>query len=219
MGTQNRSLRITGKFDFMFQSRAKLASLGVLLVIWGCQDSGASQKSNEKSAVETPAEKPLPSDSLWLVQLGDSLTIARQQLLLQRLLQVSEKEGWGGAVRYCHVTAETLAFYGMENIYLQRIAERYRNPKDKLQDSLDRAAFAYFQKTGSKAPIVWKTASEWRYYRPIYILMPTCLKCHGSKDDLDALALTEIRKHYPGDQAVGFQVGDLRGLWKLTLTP
>ncbi len=200
----------------MFRTRAKFASLGVLLVIWGCSRSDTSSASPATSAIETPAEKPFQSDSLWLVQLGDSLTTLRQQLLLQRLLQVSEKEGWGGAVRYCHVAAETLAFYEMGEIYLQRIAERYRNPKDKLQDSLDHAAFAYFQKAGAKTPMVWKTASEWRYYRPIYIIMPTCLKCHGSQADLDALALTEIRKHYPGDKATGFRMGDLRGLWKLT---
>jgi hypothetical protein len=163
-------------------------------------------------------EKPQQLDSIALVALGDSLTTARQQVLLQRLLQASEKEGWGGALRYCHLAAETLAYYHSENLSLQRLAERYRNPKNKLQDSLDQAAFTYFQTTHSKTPIVWKTSSEWRYYRPIYIIMPTCLKCHGSKEELDALALTEIRKHYPGDKATGFQMGDLRGLWRMTYT-
>ena len=208
------------KLGTMFGARIRLKLLvgfaAILPVIWSCRGSDTSRRPAEKPGVEFPAEKPFQLDSLWLVQVGDSLTIARQQLLLQRLLQVSEREGWGGAVRYCHVAAETLAFYGGEGIYLQRIAERYRNPKDRLQDSLDRAAFAYFQRTGAKTPIVWKTASEWRYYRPIYIAMPTCLKCHGSKADLDALALMEIRKRYPGDKATGFQMGDLRGLWKLT---
>ncbi len=199
--------------------KALLGLACILLVVWSCRDSAPSQTPAEASNTGALVQKSLKPDSLWLVQLGDSLTTARQQVLLQRLLQVSEKEGWGGAVRYCHYAAETLAFYGADGLYLQRIAQRYRNPKDKLQDSLDQAAFAYFQNTQAKTPMVWKTGSEWRYYRPIYILMPTCLKCHGSKDDLDALALTEIRKHYPGDQAVGFQVGDLRGLWKLTLTP
>jgi len=194
-----------------------LAAFAIILpVIWGCEGPGASRVASKKPQAESPVEKTFQPDSVWLVQLGDSLTTVRQQLLLQRLLQVSEREGWGGAVRYCYHAAESLAFYEAGDIYLQRIAERYRNPKDKLQDSLDHAAFAHFQKTGAKTPIVWKTASAWRYYRPIYIIMPTCLKCHGSRAELDALALTEIRKHYPGDKATGFQMGDLRGLWKLT---
>ncbi len=195
---------------------AVLVGLGLF---WGCGTSSSGRDPGETaSQAQVPAEKPQRLDSMALVALGDSLTTARQQVLLQRLLQASEKEGWGGAVRYCHQAAETLAFYQAGNLYLQRIAERYRNPKDQIKDSLDRAAFAYFKETGAKSPIVWQTSSAWHYYRPIYIMMPTCLKCHGSKDDLDALALTEIRKHYPGDKATGFQMGDLRGLWKMTYT-
>jgi len=188
-------------------------------LFWGCRTSSSGHDSGKTaSQAQVPVEKPQQLDSIALVALGDSLTTARQQVLLQRLLQASEKEGWGGALRYCHLAAETLAYYHSENLSLQRLAERYRNPKNKLQDSLDQAAFTYFQTTHSKTPIVWKTSSEWRYYRPIYIIMPTCLKCHGSKEELDALALTEIRKHYPGDKATGFQMGDLRGLWRMTYT-
>lgn len=185
-------------------------------LFWGCRTSSSGHDSGKTaSQAQVPVEKPQQLDSIAFVALGDSLTTARQQVLLQRLLQASEKEGWGGAVRYCYHAAETLAFYQGGNLSLQRIAERYRNPKDQLKDSLDRAAFAYFQETGAKTPIVWQTNSAWYYYRPIYIIMPTCLKCHGSKEDLDALALTEIRKHYPNDKATGFQMGDLRGLWKM----
>jgi len=188
----------------------------------GCNKTASGPDPGENgNQAQVFTEKLRQLDSIGLMALGDSLTTARQQVLLQRLLQASEREGWGGAVRYCHQAAETLAFYQTGNLYLQRIAERYRNPKDQLQDSLDFAAFAYYQKTGAKTPIIWQTGSTWYYYRPIYIIMPTCLKCHGSKDDLDALALTEIRKHYPGDKATGFQMGALRGLWKMTyrLTP
>jgi hypothetical protein len=202
--------------------RIKTVQIGVVLIGWGLMGGcggGASNQGPAESAKATSAmpERPQSLDSMRLVELGDSLTTTRQQLMLQRLLQASEKEGWGGALRYCHLAAETLAYYQSENLSLQRLAERYRNPKNKLQDSLDQAAFTYFQTTQSKTPIVWKTSSEWRYYRPIYI-MPTCLKCHGSKEELDALALTEIRKHYPGDKASGFQMGDLRGLWRMTYT-
>lgn len=196
-----------------------VAVLAGLALFWGCGTSSSGQASGETaSQAQVPVEKLQRLDSIALVALGDSLTTTRQQVLLQRLSQASEKEGWGGAVRYCHHAAETLAFYQAGNLSLQRIAERYRNPKDQLKDSLDRAAFTYFKKTGANTPIVWQSGSAWYYYRPIYIIMPTCLKCHGSKDDLDALALTEIRKHYPGDRATGFQMGDLRGLWKMTYT-
>ncbi len=176
----------------------------------------ACQEAKRSTAPET-VSVPVTSafDSTPILRLGDSLTTERQQVLLQRLLAASEKEGWGGAVRYCHAVAETLAFYQRGDLYLQRIAERYRNPKDKLQDSLDEAAFRHYQETKAKTPLVWQVEEGWRYYRPIYIIMPTCLKCHGQKEALDAKALTEIRKLYPGDKATDFQMGDLRGLWRI----
>ena len=54
-----------------------------------------------------------------------------------------------------------------------------------------------------------------RYFAPI-ILKSECLKCHGSvgsdiKDETYAL----IKNLYPKDEAVGFQEGELRGIWSL----
>lgn len=184
---------------------------------------------------------PSLSDSVSLVSwkaLGDSLTLERQRLILQKLLQVAQREGWGGAVRYCHTAAETLTTYHTRiakgdwlrfvaktdtilidstgSLSLQRVALRYRNPKNALRDSLDEAAFAYFDSTRSSESIVWPVSGRGvRYYRPIYLAMEPCLKCHGKKENLDGQALAEIRKRYPGDKATDFQLGDLRGLWRM----
>lgn len=172
---------------------------------------------------QPPPEAPPAPDNLHLIPwqvIGDSLTLERQRLTLQNLLQAAQREGWGGAVRYCHSAAETLTFYQSASLSLQRIALRYRNPRNAPKDSLDRAAFAYFDSTHSPESIVWTTADgKVRYYRPIYLAMETCLKCHGSQEDLDGQALAEIRKRYPGDKATGFHLGDLRGLWRIEAEP
>nr|MCU0872718.1 DUF3365 domain-containing protein [Pirellulaceae bacterium] len=48
-------------------------------------------------------------------------------------------------------------------------------------------------------------------------LKPECMLCHGPKDQI----LTEVREalatHYPADQATGFQTGDLRGWFWVTV--
>jgi hypothetical protein len=48
-------------------------------------------------------------------------------------------------------------------------------------------------------------------------LKPECMLCHGPKDQI----LTEVREalatHYPDDQATGFQTGDLRGWFWVTV--
>jgi hypothetical protein len=48
------------------------------------------------------------------------------------------------------------------------------------------------------------------------ITNPLCLQCHGvaGRDILPATA-TLLQKLYPQDQATGFQLGDLRGAWRV----
>ena len=51
------------------------------------------------------------------------------------------------------------------------------------------------------------------YVEPIY-LKPLCANCHGENVAPDLLV--RIREHYPDDDAIGFRVGEFRGLfWAL----
>ncbi|MCX7652667.1 MAG: DUF3365 domain-containing protein [Bacteroidia bacterium] len=189
----------------------------VLSLLIGCQGNSTSGK--EDSPPQSNFSTPEMQAELWR-RAADSLTLARQQVILQSLLKAADREGWGGAVRYCHAAAETLTFYRGEKISFQRVALRNRNPRNALADSLDRAAYDRFLQTRSKESMILMTGSStYRYYRPIYIPMEQCLKCHGKKEQLDAQALTEIRKRYPKDQAIDFSIGDLRGMWKAEIHP
>jgi hypothetical protein len=38
-----------------------------------------------------------------------------------------------------------------------------------------------------------------------------CLNCHGTKDGIPADVVSALEEKYPGDQATGFEEGDLRG--------
>lgn len=187
------------------------------LLIISCQPSSeATQTENKVDTTQT--EKSITLEH-WR-QLADSLTVERQRVILQRLLTVSEKEGWGGAVRYCHAAADTLTFYQSAKVSFQRVALRNRNPKNALADSLDKAAYERFAKSGEKESFIIEVGDgHLRVYRPIYIPMVQCLKCHGKPEDLDGQALAEIRKRYPNDKATGFAMGDLRGMWKVEIRP
>ncbi|WP_317705411.1 c-type heme family protein [Methylomarinovum caldicuralii] len=43
---------------------------------------------------------------------------------------------------------------------------------------------------------------------------PACLRCHG--EDIPAPILRKLDELYPGDQARGFQVGDIGGTFTVT---
>lgn len=191
--------------------------IGLFLMLVGCQST--SDNAQTAATADTLQVEKNVSMEQWR-QLADSLTIERQKVILQNLLQVSEKEGWGGAVRYCHAAADTLTFYQSAQVSFQRVALGNRNPKNALADSLDRAAYERFAKSGEKESFITEAGNgTLRVYRPIYIPMAQCLKCHGKPEDLDGQALAEIRKRYPNDKATGFAVGDLRGMWKVEIRP
>lgn len=185
----------------------------ILTSVLSCKVSPSGSRSD--NPIVLPPDTSSGALSVWQ-RLGDSLTLERQRQILQKVLAIAQKEGWAGAVRYCHSAAETLTFYRTAGLSLQRIALRYRNPKNALVDSLDRRAYAYYDTSRAQQSVVWVAGPHTlRYYRPIYIAMPQCLKCHGTRDDLDGPALAEIRRRYPGDKAKDFALGDLRGLWKV----
>lgn len=187
------------------------------LLIISCQPSSEATQTENKAGT-TQTEKSITLEH-WR-QLADSLTVERQRVILQSLLTVSEKEGWGGAVRYCHAAADTLTFYQSAKVSFQRVALHNRNPKNALADSLDKAAYERFAKSGEKESFITEVGDgHLRVYRPIYIPMVQCLKCHGKPEDLDGQALAEIRKRYPNDKATGFAMGDLRGMWKVEIRP
>lgn len=188
----------------------------ILIIALSCSPNSpppsASPTISEGSSVKRTHEE-------WR-HLADSLSLEKQRAILQKVLSRAEREGWAGAVRYCQAAAETLTRYQTARIILRRVALRYRNPQNKLADSLDHLAYEHYAKTQSQESLIWELPSgELRYYRPIYIQMPQCLKCHGKLEDLDGPALAQIRKYYPGDKARDFRLGDLRGLWKGIIRP
>jgi hypothetical protein len=62
-----------------------------------------------------------------------------------------------------------------------------------------------------------KKSSDGRdaYYKPIVINNEACLKCHGGLDVNSPLAKA-IKTTYPEDKAIGYKMGDLRGMVVVT---
>ena len=54
------------------------------------------------------------------------------------------------------------------------------------------------------------------FLAPILLSKELCLKCHGQPGkDIAPGDLETIRRLYPGDEATGFAMGELRGLWRI----
>ena len=59
-------------------------------------------------------------------------------------------------------------------------------------------------------------APEWRVYKPLAALKG-CLACHGPADTQSPELQAALHARYPSDQAVDYQAGQLRGLFRVTV--
>lgn len=56
---------------------------------------------------------------------------------------------------------------------------------------------------------------SYKYYKPLTINKKACLKCHGKVKDIELKR--EIARNYPIDNAMGYEMGDLRGAIVVTI--
>jgi len=98
----------------------------------------------------------------------------------------------------------------INGVKLRRTALKYRNPKNK-PDTADRMVMDTFISTKKFKPLVVDLGKEYRVYKPL-IIKPSCLLCHGPRNDISPELVKMIDRTYPKDKATGFQLGEFRGV-------
>ena len=146
--------------------------------------------------------------------IGDSISMIAQQELLKNVGAAINNGGTEYAVEFCNVHALRLtdSISAANNIIISRISDKNRNPSNKLNKN-EKKLFERF-KNGLKDTLIEENGDQ-VYYKAIHIGMPTCLKCHGSNEDIDPKTKSIISKKYTEDLAIGYKQGDFRGAWKL----
>lgn len=155
---------------------------------------------------------------LALLARGDSIASHAQQLLMQNVAAAIQKGGTDYAVEFCNIRAVPLtdSIAGQYNSFIQRLSNKNRNPANAIQSDEDKAAWEKIE-TEKKHFVQQAADGSVSYYKPITIAMPTCLKCHGSSNDITESTLQIIKQKYPADLALNYAMNDLRGLWKIKL--
>jgi hypothetical protein len=158
-------------------------------------------------------------------------TIAREaaqeafQQLSAELAKAIESGGPVAAIPVCSSKAQTLVseVSARRNVAMIRLSDRPRNPR-QAAEAADLAAMTSFRdaiKQGqAAAPLVeGSTAGATVVRLPIIASQPLCLKCHGSAEDISPESRAAILAVYPDDKATGYQLNDLRGIWRITVSP
>lgn len=132
-----------------------------------------------------------------------------------------EADGAASAIAVCSERAPSILgeVAAETGVNITRISDKPRNPNHPASGS-DLAAIGEFRQTLTGGdPIMPQVASHPDGSKtvrlPIVISAPLCLQCHGSETEIAPETRAAIAATYPGDQASGYQLGDLRGIWRI----
>jgi hypothetical protein len=187
----------------------------ILLVAGGC--------SPEPAAVERPKAPPQPASALdadALLARGRTISAQAFGLLSSNLLMAIQQSGVSNALPFCSALAMPLTSLvaNTNDVSLRRVSHRARNPANRANPAeLEwiesyRATLA----AGGKPQAMLVTNDTITFYAPIVITNQLCLQCHGKPGEDIAPANLEVIRHlYPADEATGFGLGDVRGLWRI----
>ena len=133
---------------------------------------------------------------------------------LQQALKGGLAEGPAAAIQVCRVKAPGIAdALSVDGIRIGRSSHKLRNPDNTAPGWAGPIMQAYLDDASSRAPRAVKLDGDrWGYVEPI-VAQPLCLTCHGSQ--LAPEVAAQISELYPDDKAIGFEAGDLRGVFWL----
>lgn len=182
-----------------------------------------SEKSSESAAAASapvanaPAYAPVDQAAL------DKAKAAASKLggaTRTRLMETMARGGFKEGVEVCSVEAQDIARKVREETGARvgRSSNRLRNSKnapppwvaDWLKTQGERKAQGV---TVMNQVVDTPQGRVARFIKPIEIEAP-CLGCHGDPASIQADVKAILAEKYPGDQATGYSLGDLRGaLW------
>lgn len=189
-----------------------------ILVAAGLTLAACQSESDDTQAVPQPP--PAAAATTELVQSAARELVARfQKTLKTELMNAIATRQPAGAIEVCRDVAPMVAdSFSGEGWTIRRVSDKYRNPKNRATTA-EQAILASFvdNADGPAAFVLVDTLGQdsgrlFRYYAPIYT-QQLCLNCHGDLQTLSPGVYQAVKKAYPDDKAVGYTVGQLRGMF------
>lgn len=180
----------------------------VILIGYGCQSESQQETENDVSY-----------DTTAVVQEGQKITKETFQTLSANLQNAIKEGGVEHALQFCNVEAIPLtdSLSDHHDVSIRRASHKPRNAYNTA-DSLEAEVIAKYienlESGDDLKPVTYADENRITFHAPITITNQLCLNCHGkANEDITKENLATIQELYPDDQATGFSMGDLRGIW------
>jgi hypothetical protein len=138
--------------------------------------------------------------------------LAPMKTELKQALMAGMQKGPSNAISVCKVQAPAIAeSLSVEGVKVGRTSHRLRNPENRAPEWVNGVLQAYLGDKGNRMPRVVPLANGREGYVEPIVIKPLCLACHGK--NLVPEVATQINTMYPDDEATGFEIDDLRGVY------
>jgi len=136
--------------------------------------------------------------------------------LKKELTTAIKEKGFASAISVCKIKSPELEkeFTQVSQKKIYRISDRYRNPSHKPTEDEMQVLQYWVNKLKENQPIkpvYYNINQKTKVLKPIKIIGDMCLKCHGDINTMDPKVKEIIKKEYPEDKAIDYQLNDLRG--------
>ncbi len=198
-----------------------LLFFGTSLVLYQCSGNQSSDKSSdEKQEAKKPSnpETDLKAD---IKDQGANIVKGSRKALKSKLQSAIAEGGISHAIEFCSHEAMPLTDSLSEDYDAQisRVSHKNRNPQNEANEKEAELINQYqvqLAKEQKLEPTLVEKESTYHYYSPITIQSSLCLSCHGKVgEDILEEDYIVLQNLYPNDQATGFGMDDIRGLWKI----
>lgn len=181
------------------------------LAIWaGCQTG--------------PSRELPPEEREQYLRKGQDITKDVAVIMSTALTKSLNDGGVGRAAQYCSFMAipliDTLAV--RSGVSIRRTSTKLRNAKNDTPTERELAVlnqYAQQKAAGQELQPIAELIDPQTvaYYQPI-LVQPLCLNCHGIPGETLTDADYDVIKYlYPQDEAIGYNLDDLRGIWSMTM--
>ncbi|MBL9134529.1 MAG: DUF3365 domain-containing protein [Verrucomicrobiales bacterium] len=200
------------------------AALSLVLagsLLLGCDVS--SPPPTSAATVAAPVA-PSPAPSTDPRETGKQIVAQAFSVLSSNLMTAIGRSGPSNALEFCSVNVAPIVatVANARGAEIRRASHKARNPANQASAAeLEwiRNYQSQLAVTTNLVPlVVTNAAGRAEFVAPIILGNPLCLQCHGQPgSDIHPATLAVIDRLYPSDAARGFKLGDLRGLWRVTL--
>ena len=193
------------------------STLFIALATAGCSPDSGAEKGSAVSSAEQQTMEVVTNTSFKTV------VPAMMKLVTEKV----QSEGAAAAVAFCNenvagmgkemrdkLAAQFKESNGVSDFSFGRTTLKVRNPNNTPDAVMKEVLLAWQseEENGKEAEMVIRKSGNVLYgLKPIRIVSPTCLKCHGTDGTRDAEASKVIKARYPQDAAMDYYENELRG--------